>query len=167
MIQRLLIAAMVGGFSLFAQLPANENEVPPVYRVHYECAPSSSACVVTVQQPASGAKRVKLIGAKVYSSAATTVTQERNGTAATATAATVGKVNDTASTPAAVVAAFTASDVGVGTVITKDNVAAGATLSFDMTNVFLMGDGTTKNYTFRTGTIASGTVYITILLTEY
>ena len=120
---------------------------------------STKAC--TIQQPASGSKTVQLVSVYVYSSAAITVAQERDGTAATATAGTAGAVNPTTQA-AATAKIWTDSDVGSGTVIPGTiAIPASSAIMLDLEDVQLNGDGTAKNYTVRTST---GTATVTIIL---
>lgn len=163
---RLISAVLVATVCLLADdiRPKNLSEVPRYYTVVRDATLSGAAEVVTIQQPATGASKVRLLWASVYCSVACDVTQERNGTAATTTAATAAKVNpDKADSAAATV--FHTSNVGVGTVISKTPTSGGtATISFD--KIVLVGDGTTKNYTIRTSSI-TGRVVIVLAWEEY
>lgn len=127
---------------------------------------SSSAAACTIQQPASNARNVQLVSAYVYSTAAITITQERNGTAATATGVTETAVNpDISDTNTANV--FTASDVGSGTTIaTAIPIAASSSQTLDLSDIQLRGSGTSKNYTIRTSS-ATATVTVIIKWREY
>lgn len=126
---------------------------------------TAKAC--TVQQPATGALNVQLIEAYVHSTAAVALTQERNGTAATATGVTEAALNADGGTPT--LNAFTDSDVGVGTVIAGTGgvkVAADASLVLNLEDIQLRGNGTTKNYTIRTSAVTA-TVTIIIKWKEF
>lgn len=134
------------------------------YVAYKEAALSAAASVVTVQQPAATAPRVlRFANATLYCSAACDITLERSGTAATATALTPTPLKP--SIPAAKALAFHTSDVGVGTVLNKFSLAAGATLTVDLSAVSFIGTGTTKNLTLRTSSI-TGTARIAIQFSE-
>jgi len=126
---------------------------------------SASTTALTLQQPASQARRVEFpqggrAGASVYCAGAQSATVKWNGTAATATAGTVVLVppNTTPSTSTV----WTGSNVGAGTTAVVAQVAAGATIAFDL-GWFRMGaSGTGFNITIAT----SGTCTITFLWSE-
>lgn len=135
---------------LFAQAP-----ISPQYVVVRAVSLSASGEAVTIQQPASSSKRVQFTSADAYCSVACDVTIERDGTAATATAATIAKLNGEAPTPRAT--AFSASDVGTGTVIGKRTLSAGGLVRFDLNSKWLQGDGTATNLTIRISSITGDT----------
>jgi hypothetical protein len=139
---------------LAAQSPVN------LHGVYQEVSLTSSAAVVTVQQPASGAREVTFEGAVIYCSVTCIVTLEMNGTAATTTSGTVIKLNTKAPTAKAVV--FTSSNVGVGTVIQKYESPAGISKSGLSLGVI---SGTQQNITLRTDSI-TGTVRILLMWSE-
>lgn len=124
---------------------------------------SSSSKACTLQQPATGARTVQLVSAYVHSTAAISITQERDGTAASATAATEVAVNPS-ETATATVTAFTDSNVGVGTVIAGTDsvkIAANSAVVLDLEDIQMRGNGTGKNYSIRT---SSGTATVTVVL---
>ena len=124
---------------------------------------SVSTTKMTVQQPATGGNLVQFETASVYCVAAATATASWNGTAATATAATIKKSPQTATAPLAV--AFSGSDVGSGTSGVVYNVPAGGTLIFDMSSITMprsASGGGINNYTFTT----SGTCTISFQWVE-
>ena len=134
------------------------------YVAYNEAVLAGTASVVTVQQPASNSARiVRFVAASLYCSAACDVTLERNGTAATTTALTPTPINTT--TSAAKAKAFSASNVGAGTVLSKYSLVAGGTMVIDLAVMNLSGTGTTKNLTFRTSAI-TGTARITVQFNE-
>lgn len=140
----LLVTAAVAN----AQLrPRNLSEVPRYFMAECNLA-GEGGC--TIQQPAMGANKVRLVSALVYCATDCTVSQERNGTAATATGVTEKSLNpDRSDTPKAQV--FTATNSTTPAVTWPDvEVQAGVatTIGFDST-VYLIGNGTTKNYTMR------------------
>lgn len=124
-----------------------------------DAALSSAALDVTVQQPASGSKWVFFEVAEVYCSVACVVTISRDGTAASATAATEVSVNG-GYTPAAT--AFIDSDAGAGTTLNVINVSAGSTITVDLDGLFLEpNDTTTNNLTVQTDAISgSASIFI-------
>ena len=128
---------------------------------------SGSAKACTVQQPASGARNVQLVSAYVHSTVAVSLTQERDGTAATTTGVTEASLNDAGGTPT--VTGFTDSNVGVGTVIAgSDTIKLGIDGSavLDLEDIQMRGNGTAKNYTIRTSAV-TGTVTIIIKWREF
>lgn len=126
------------------------------YVVHYTYSLSSAAAVTTLQQPSTGGKRVEFKTAYVECSVACTVTVERDGTAATATALTPTKVN--AFAPTAAFNAFRNSDVGSGTALSPAySVPAGGSIAIDLSGVFMEGSGTGINVSLRTNSV-TGTV---------
>lgn len=134
------------------------------YSVSKTTALSSSAEVVTVQQPATGAQVVRFISAYVDSTAACSITIERNaGPAATSAALTPVPANPEQA--ASIATAYSSSNVGTGSVITRAGIAAGGYVIVDLSHVYLRGNGVNKNLTVRTGS-CTGTVNIDIVYTE-
>lgn len=152
--KRLLFALLVCAVGLAAQ----------EYTATKETDLSGAAEVVTVQQPATGAKTVRFVGAYIYCSVACNVTLERTGTAATSTALTRVPVHEDMA--AAVATAWSSSNVGVGSVVGKYSIAAGGSTSIPMETMALYGNGTGKNVTLRTSSI-TGNVKIIIQWKEY
>lgn len=119
---------------------------------------------ITIQQPASGAKRVRILSVTAYSSVAATVTLSRDGTAATTTA--LAPVPVSGYGPTSTVSGFHTSNVGSGTTISIPyRIAAGSTIVIDMAGVDLSGSGTTKNFTVTTSSV-TGDVSLQILWRE-
>lgn len=134
------------------------------YVVTKSAALSGAASVVTVQQPATGSKRVKFCYATISSTVACPFTVERDGTGATATAVSpIIELNTEAPTAAAT--AFTSSDVGTGRVVADDQVPANGRVTIDLRDHFMFGDGTGKNLSIRTASV-TGTVKICIYWKE-
>lgn len=124
---------------------------------------SGAAEVITVQQPSSGSTTVRAVGAYIDSTVAIDITIERNGSAASATSLTIANVNPGDATPRAT--AWSGSNVGVGTIISKATIPAGGSQLFDLTRIIMAGNGINKNFTLRTSSI-TGTVNIIIVYTE-
>ena len=162
MLSRLALLFTVG-VGLYAQ-PRTLN----TYTATCTLSVSGTAKACTVQQPASGARTVQFVSAYVHSTVAVALTQERNGTAATATAVTEAALNpDISETNSA--NAFTDSDVGVGTVVAGSGsikIAADGYVVLDLQDIQMRGAGTAKNYTIRTSAV-TGTVTIVIVWREY
>lgn len=119
---------------------------------------------LTVQQPASGAKRLRFTSASVFCSAACTATMSRDGTAATATALT--PVALSGHYAASTASGFHTSDAGAGTVISVAySIGAGALQVFDLEGIELAGNGTARNFSIETNAI-TGTVRIQIVWKE-
>lgn len=124
---------------------------------------STAAEKVTLQQPATGAKRQLLKSAWVHCTVDATVTLSINGTAATTTAGAVVSHDDSA-TPA--VSVFHTSNVGSGTtVLGPMPIAANVGQPFDLSGMSLNGNGTAKNFTVSTSSV-TGTCSILIVASE-
>lgn len=153
----ILLLALCMPMGADATHPRNVGEVA---RLFTGTCSATTAC--TIQQPASGANHVRLLWAEIYASASLDITQERNGTAATTTAGTIVRVNpDKGDSPTATI--FTASNVGVGTVIRPATTVPAGISHVTLEGGFLVGSGTAKNYTVR----ASSAAIITIAWEEY
>lgn len=135
-----------------------------LYTVTCDATLSSATTTCTVQQPASGARTAQFVSASVYCSVAMEFTQYLNGTAATATAATIRKSGADAPTATA----WSASNVGVGTPIgAEPNICpAGSTVPLPLSDIQLSGNGTGKNYSIKTSSI-TGRALIMIAWREY
>ncbi len=159
--KKLFLTMLIAGVCL-AQAPRRHNTLT----VPYTDSPSASASVLTLQQPATNSRKVQVLWAHINCSVACVVELERNGTAATSTAATEIGTTDITVTPAT--NAFTDSDVGNGTTIDTFTIAAETTIAVDLTvyNIWLIGDGTDKNLTLRSDSI-TGTVRMTIGWREF
>ncbi len=135
-----------------------------VFTVSKTTALSGSAEVITVQQPATTGKVVRGIGAYMDSTAACSITIERNGTAATTT--TLVPANLNTDQPVATTTAYSASNVGTGTVVSRATVGAGGWLFIDLSRLYMLpGAGTGTNFTLRTGS-CTATVNIILTYTE-
>lgn len=135
-----------------------------VYTVSKTTTLSSSAEVVTVQQPATGSLITRFISAFVDSASGCAFTIERNGTPASSTALTPAPANPSV-TPAATTTAWYSSNVGTGTVLTRATLPAGGGIIVDITKVFLQGNNKGQNLTVRTAS-CSGVVDIVITYSE-
>jgi hypothetical protein len=132
---------------------------PWSYTYSYSAALVGTPAIVTIQLPSGTGYPEKTIifkGVSVYCSVECAFTVERDGTAATATGATVGSLNR--STPAPYALAFSASNVGAGTTLSAQTVPAGGTMPLDLAWKKLTNTG--ENVTVRTASV-TGTVKIT------
>lgn len=143
------------------------GQIPPIrFNAHKTTVLAAAVEKVTIQQPATGSKRVILESAYTYCSVVCTITFSVDGAAATATALTRNQLFRSGTTTAATATAWSGSDVGAGTAISPAyNVAAGTGQSFDLAGVVLQGDGTGKNFTVATNSI-TGTVQIVVTWRE-
>lgn len=160
LLQLLLILGLSASVASAQKLRINEG---PRFSVYKATTLSGAAEVVTIQQPASGSKKVHFAAAMVYCSVACVIEIERDGTAATGTAAT-----EVALTPygTATAVGWHTSDVGNGTTINTFDVAAGSTVTVDLVGVMLaQGGGTGENLTLRSDSI-TGDIKITIVWRE-
>lgn len=117
---------------------------------------------ITIQQPASGSRRIRFSQAYVYCSVACDVSQSRNGTAASSTTLAVAKLNP-ADAGAASATAWSTSNVGAGTTIAPAvPLADGQDKTLDLTGLYMQGDGTTNNYTLSVTAASAATIRISI-----
>lgn len=134
------------------------------YVVQKQTVLAAGAEVITVQQPTSSSRYVTFRQFYIDCSAACTVTLERNGAPATTTSLPVKNVNPNEGVASAV--AFSASNVGVGTVIGTYALSAGGNITIDISNInFQQGSNQFSNLTIRTNSITA-TVNIIVRLTE-
>ncbi len=147
----------------FMMLAAPAWAAKPSFSVYHFVDLAAAASVLTVQQPATGGKRVTFDSATLYCENACVVTLERDGTAATTTAAVEVTLDETINT-APTATAFSTSNVGAGTTISVYRLAAGVTFTIDISNIKMSGNGTTKNISLRTasttGEIARTLVWV-------
>jgi hypothetical protein len=125
-----------------------------------------TAEVITVQQPATGSTTVRFLGASVYCSVACEITVEKNGTAATTTTLAITRINPDFGPATGIATAWSSSNAGVGSVIGIYSIAAGATMTLDLSEIRLVGNGTGKNFTVRTDAI-TGTVIVNVQWEEF
>ncbi len=137
-------------------------------------ATSATSNVVTVQQPATGARTTLFVSVYAECTVECTVTFERDGTAATETTLTPANVNTanriSSSIQSADATAFRSSDVGVGTVLGPAGgytVAANDWRVFNVQGKVLAGDGTGKNFTIRMASASAGTLTVVVKWREY
>jgi hypothetical protein len=137
------------------------------YSVNKTTTTSSSAEVITIQQPNSGASKIiRFVSISIACSADCTYTIERNGSAATAasTPITPSAANPGVD-PVSTVLAFSNSDATVGTVVTRDSITAGGFRIINLSYMYFRGIGNNQNLTVRTGSF-TGTTDINIGYTE-
>lgn len=107
------------------------------YLAFHEATLSATTDKVTVQQPSSGQRRnVRFVSAWIYCSVACVVTPSQNGTAASTTGFATTPLN---TSPPSTAVAFSASNVGTGTVWASYNIGAGGTLIIDLSTIMLTG----------------------------
>ena len=124
---------------------------------------SSASEALTVQQPTSPQHPVIFEAAWVYCSVVCNFTVSQNGTAATATALTVSRLNNST---AATATAWHGSNVGAGTTLGTYYLTAPGTYLLDMSRFYLgQGQGSAQNLTITTNSI-TGTVTIIIQFVE-
>lgn len=137
---------------------------PPALAIdHYQAiATTSGAAAVTIQQPASGARRITfgsasdgVAGLVAYCASAQTIVLSSNGTAASATSGTEKKLAGTSN--ASGVTVWTASNVGAGTSGITIHVPAATDYPISLSWFVLQGASTAINLTATT----SGTCTLT------
>ena len=136
---------------------------PAQYACKADTDVATTARAVTVQQAAGSGYITKALWGKVYCENACVVTTKRDGTAATATAGTMQPVND--GTGTATNKCWITSDVGAGTTVDTDLVAAGTTVYFDLSPYILDGTTTANNLTLSTDSISDRAI-LTIFVRE-
>lgn len=122
-----------------------------------ETTVSSSTESVTIQQPASGtARQVRLRKIQIAPSVDVLVELRRDGTAASATAITPGKMDGSFESPT--VNAFRASNVGSGTLVDKFPAFGGAESAREFEQEVMMAaeNNTAKNITVKVMSAAGG-----------
>jgi hypothetical protein len=129
---------------------------------------SGAAEVITIQGNGSSdpafnrlTKVIALTSFDASCSVACSITLERDGTAATTTTLTPATLN--AASPVATALAFSASNVGTGTVLAQYNVAAGGVLFVSLAGKELRTGA--QNLTVRTSSI-TGTVTVNLQWSE-
>ena len=155
--RRFGVLGFAAAFALVSVTAAAKTNIPENGRFFVE-KKTTGAETITIQQPASGGRRVFLELANIYCAVAAVIELEKNGTAATATALTRNVIGP--SDFSAVATAWSASDVGNGTTITWLRVPAGDAKSFDLEGLYMQGNGTGVNYTFRSDCTGDGEYYI-------
>ena len=136
------------------------------YNVTYDVT-SGTSNVITIQQPATGARTVQGKFVEVYCSVTCDVEVERDGTAATGTEATIVAVNRNAVNTTPKFKAYHTSNVGEGTTLYLRPVPTGGSIVLGMESIFLTGNGTAKNWTIRVTAGSSGRLTINLKVDEY
>jgi hypothetical protein len=167
-IPKLLVLTLGVTTVLFAQGVGQSPSAPAgttrLYATYQEFTLSTSAAVLTVQQPTSAPRQITFEGAVIYCSVACVPSLEINGTVATVTAVTPIKMDSRA--PAATSTAYTGSDSTGGAVVGKYSVSAGGQIGITKSGLTLgVGSGVHQNVTIRTDAI-SGTVHILLMWSE-
>lgn len=127
---------------------------------------SGGGTTFTVQQAATGSKKIQLETVTVYCSVACEVSQAENGTAATSTAGTVTCIQPCG--PSATATTWTASNVGTGTAVGMAPLPIPATgvVVLDLSKVsFAKTTTSATNYSVSINSI-TGTVIITYIWSE-
>jgi hypothetical protein len=100
-----------------------------VYSAFYAATPTGGETVLTIQQPATGARDIRFLAASVYCSVACTASLEMNGSAASSATTTATKLDSRA--PAAASVIYAASNSTGGTVINQYEIAAGSQVAVE------------------------------------
>lgn len=160
-----LLAVLLTLSVCFAQAPLVPGQHDTDYR--YEAIhtiSSGTGEAVTVQQPATPSADIQFEIGVVYCSAACTVALSQNGTGATSTTLATTALNGS---PTSTAKAWSASNVSGGTALFTYNVAAGATLTLDLTKLILgRGNGINQNFTITTVAGASTATSVMIQWVE-
>ena len=145
---RLMIALLFAG-ALLAQRGT--------YTVERKSALVAGAEIITVQLPTTAdTVTAQMLKAGVYCSVECEITLERDGTAATTIAITPTRLRSADSVVTA--AAYRSSNAGVGTVLARYIIAAGATMVLDLVDIRLANG---ENFSVRISSI-TGTAIIVI-----
>jgi len=158
---------LAGLLLLFCLYTQAQSQAPGrMFAAYKATSVSAAAEKITIQQPTSGDRFVRFMGAYVYCSVACTVTLSRNGTAATSTTLTQVALNP--SHPNVITSAvnvYSSSNVGAGTTISAYDLSAGSTLVLDLKDMVLTGNVATTNLSLGTNSI-TGNVKIGITWME-
>lgn len=137
------------------------------YTAAYTASLITAASVVTVQTAAASSttehNAVSFVGAYVDCSVACTFTLEINGTPATTTSLALSSLSTPSTTPSCT--AWSASNVGVGTVLGTYSLTAGKSIALDLSTILFNQGTNLSNLTIRTNSI-TGTVHTVIQFTE-
>lgn len=140
------------------------------YIVSHSVALAGTTKVVTIQQPATGAKRVEIESITVQCVGADCpVLIDRDGSAATTTAALIVTALNPETAPAAgrKFLAYTDSNAGIGVALSPTwTVPDKAIFPIPFTGTFKESSGTTKNINVRVGP-ATATANFQIVVREY
>jgi hypothetical protein len=131
------------------------------------CTLSSTACVVTIQQPAAPLKNYRFKSFSITSTIALSVNVEKGANLATTTAGTPAVLDLPTGTAEAL--SFTASNASANTVVGTYQVGAGGGYSIDLSSIYFPGATAQSSgrqaTTIRTSA-ATGTVSIVIVWQE-
>lgn len=142
-----LIIALLAVAPMFAQLPQTTTSLPSFWTISHDC--TSAPCVWTVQKTASGTKKLKLDSVSVYCASAGTLTQERDGSAASGNTITPRLINTEASYTAGFTAHSASTSSGGTTIARAVNIPSGTEYPLELKDIYLLGNATTVNYTIR------------------
>lgn len=160
---------LISSFALLAgepEYPKNAQQLRNFFVVR-KAYSSATAEKTTIQLPANtSGSRVRLIDLTVYCSVACTVTQERDGTAATTTSVAPVKLN-AQSQATLTVEAYASSNVGSAAyTYAVLPLAAGQIQTFDLEDVKLIGTTGAVNYSVAIAS-ATGTYEVIIRGEQY
>lgn len=155
---RFLIALLLTG-CLVGQITTDQADTLQFYSVQYEAALTGQAFAFSLQAPANNARRVYPKTISIFCSMDCVLTQDLNGTAATATEITTVTRTNTDAVPTA--KAYGASNAGVGSALPKYEIKAGNSLILDLGyTVFARGRSGVQNYNVRSTGVLTGTVRV-------
>lgn len=144
---------MLAGLVL-GQVSPEQADSMQYYMATYQTSLSGAGTTFTLQVPASSGKRVYLQTAVLECTVDCTVSQDKNGSAATGTSVAAVGLN-TNGTPIATF--YRASNAGAGSDLLPIIVRAGVQTALDMTpTVFARGAGTAQNFNWRVSSITGG-----------
>lgn len=141
--------------------PYSIEKLDKIFTAIITSTPSSAASVLTVQHPANVNKTYKYWGAYMYCAAACTVALERGGTVATTTVLTPLNANpNNVNAQVSTANCYSASNVGVGSILEFYNLSAGQFISLDFfqsnnQGLYISPSGILDNITLRTSSISS------------
>lgn len=138
------------------------GQQPNTFVAYKNTTLTASSEKVTVQSTANtGVATIRFLSATLYCSVACDWTLSQNGTAASATTLEVVGYNGAVGNAAT---AWSVSNVGTGTALYVYSLAAGTTLTVDLSTLYL-GKATTQNLSFGTSSI-TGTARVGIVWQE-
>jgi hypothetical protein len=158
----LLLSLLLAGLA-FGQVSPQVADEMQFFHATHEVSLSGSGTTFTLQLPAKAGKRVYPQAAVIECSVDCTVTQDRNGSAATGTAVTALGLNNSGTAAATF---YRASNANAGTALVPVTVKAGVQAVVDMTyTVFSRGVDTAQNHNWRVSAI-TGNARVSVIWGE-
>ena len=159
-VNHLTSALAVGVLAILSQcsLKAQTLNTQPTYQLIKSTSLSNSAETLTVQQTSTNNVSAGFEWVTVNCSAACVIAFSQNGTAATGTALTPTRINNS---PPSQLTGYRSSNVGSGTTLSSFSLSSGL-WTFDIRAFYIGGGGTAQNFSVSCTIATSGTCAITM-----